>query len=69
MANSVVKVIEVSSSSAKGFEDAVQAGLKKVAKSVKGIQGAWVNEMKVITNGEGKVVEWRVNLKISFLVQ
>ncbi len=69
MANSVVKVIEVSSSSAKGFEDAVQAGLKKVAKSVKGIQGAWVNEMKVTTNGDGKVTEWRVNLKVSFLVQ
>jgi len=69
MANSVVKVIEVSSSSGKGFEDAVQAGLKKVAKSVKGIQGAWVNEMKVATNGDGKVTEWRVNLKVSFLVQ
>ena len=68
-ASSVVKVIEVSSSSNKGFDDAVQSGLKKVAKTLKGIQGAWVNEMKVITNGEGKVVEWRVNLKISFLVQ
>ena len=36
----VTKVIEVSSSSKKGIEDAVQAGLKKVAKSVKNIQGA-----------------------------
>lgn len=69
MASSVVKVIEVSSSSSKGFDDAVQSGLKKVAKTLKGIQGAWVNELKVITNGEGKVTEWRVNLKISFLVQ
>ena len=69
MANSVVKVIEVSSSSAKGFEDAVQAGLKKVAKSVKGIQGAWVNEIKVVCNADGSVKEWRVNLKITFLVQ
>ena len=69
MAGSVVKVIEVSSASNKGFDDAVQSGLKKVAKTLKGIQGAWVNEMKVITNGEGKITEWRVNLKISFLVQ
>lgn len=69
MASSVVKVIEVSSSSAKGFDDAVQSGLKKVAKTLKGIQGAWVNEMKVLTNGDGKITEWRVNLKISFLVQ
>ena len=65
----VAKVIEITASSPKSVEDAVRSGLKKVSETVKGIQGAWVNEMKVITNGEGKVVEWRVNLKISFLVQ
>lgn len=69
MASSVAKVIEVSASSNKGFDDAVQSGLKKAAKSVKGIQGAWINEMKVLTSGDGKITEWRVNMKISFLVQ
>ena len=69
MANTVAKVIEVSCSSTKGFDDAVAAGLKKVSKSVKGIQGAWVNEMKVVTAGDGKITEWRVNLKVSFVVQ
>jgi flavin-binding protein dodecin len=64
----VVKVIEISSQSAKGFEDAVSSGLKKVAKSVKNIQGAWVNEMKVQTSPYGKVTHWRVNLKVSFVV-
>ncbi|MFN7552283.1 MAG: dodecin family protein [Pseudomonadota bacterium] len=66
--SNVVKVIEVSSQSSKGFEDAVSTGLKKVAKSVKNIQGAWVNEMKVVTTPEGKVTHWRVNLRISFVV-
>lgn len=65
---SVAKVIEVSSASSKGFDDAVQSGLKKVGKTVKGITGAWVNEMKVVTNPDGKVTEWRVNMKISFIV-
>ena len=69
MAGTVAKVIEVSASSNKGLEDAVQSGLKKVAKSVKGIQGAWVNEMKVVTSEDGKVTQWRVNLRVSFLVQ
>lgn len=69
MGNSVAKVIEVNAASGKGLEDAVQSGLKKVSKSVKGIQGAWVNEIKVVTSGDGKVTEWRVNLKVSFLVQ
>ena len=57
--SSLTKVIEVSSSSAKGIEDAVQAELKKVSKSVKNICGAWVNDIKCITSADGKVTDWR----------
>lgn len=64
----VTKVIEVSSSSKKSIEDAVQGGLKKVAKTVKGIKGAWVNDIKVVTNDDGSVAEWRVNMRVSFVV-
>ncbi len=64
----VTKVIEVSSSSKKSVEDAVQSGLKKVAKSVKNIRGAWVNEIKVVTNDDGSIAEWRVNMRVSFVV-
>ena len=64
----VTKVIEVSSASKKGVEDAVQGGLKKVAKSVKNINGAWVNDIKVICNDDGSITEWRVNMRVSFVV-
>jgi flavin-binding protein dodecin len=64
----VTKVIEVSSSSKKGIEDAVQSGLKKVGKSVKNIQGAWVNDIKVVCGDDGSVAEWRVNMRVSFIV-
>jgi len=50
-------------------EDAVRSGLKKVSETVKGIQGAWVNETKVVTNGSGEITEWRVNLRVTFLVE
>lgn len=66
---SVTKVIELSSSSSKGVEDAVQQGLKKVAKTVKNIKGAWVNEIKCATSEDGTVTEWRVNMRINFLVE
>ncbi len=66
--STVTKVIEVSSSSKKSIEDATQSGLKKVAKSVKGIKGAWVNEIKVITADDGSITEWRVNMRVSFVV-
>ena len=66
---SVAKVIEFSSSSTKGVEDAVQSGLKKGAETVKHIQGAWVSETKVITDPSGHIKEWRVNLRITFVVE
>lgn len=64
----VAKVIEVSSSSQKGIEDAVQSGLSKVATSVKNIRGAWVNEIKCVTSPDGRISEWRVNMRVNFIV-
>jgi flavin-binding protein dodecin len=67
--SAIAKTIEVSASSSKGFEDAVQNGLSKIAKSVKNICGAWVSEMKVRTAPDGKVKEWRVAMRVSFVVE
>ena len=65
---SVAKVIEINASSAKSMEDAVQHGLRKAAESVKNIKGAWVNDIKVATDNNGGVREWRVNMRINFEV-
>jgi flavin-binding protein dodecin len=66
--NKITKVIELSASSTKGFEDAVTGGLKKASKTVKNIKGAWINDLKVVTNDDGSVAEWRVNMRVNFLV-
>lgn len=66
---SVAKVIELNAASKTSMEDAVKTGLRKCAETVKNIQGAWVNEIKVVTDGDGNVSEWRVNLRVTFLVQ
>jgi flavin-binding protein dodecin len=66
---SVTKVIEINASSGKGIEDAVQKGLAKIAGTVKQVKGAWVNDIKVITSDDGKVTEWRVNMRVNFLVE
>lgn len=68
MGTQVAKVIELFTSSSKGIEDAVEKGLKKASQSVKNIKGAWVNDIKVVTSPDGKVTEWRVNLKVTFVV-
>ncbi len=46
----------------------MQHGLSKASESVKKIKGAWVNEIKVVTGDDGKITEWRVNMKVSFVV-
>ena len=65
----IAKVIEISSASSKGIEDAVQHGLSKVATTVKNIKGAWVNDIKVVTKDDGTIEEWRVNLRVNFIVE
>jgi flavin-binding protein dodecin len=64
----IAKIIELNASSPSSMEDAVKSGLSKCAETVKNIKGAWVNEIKVVTDEQGKVTEWRVNLRVSFLV-
>lgn len=66
--STVTKVIEVSSSSNSSMEDAVQTGLSKVAETVKNVKGAWVNDIKVITSDDGRITEWRINMRVNFLV-
>ena len=63
----IAKVSEVTSSSNKSFEDAIQKGIERAAKTIRGIQGAWIQEQKVVINND-KIVEYRVNMKISFVL-
>lgn len=64
---SIAKVTELTASSSKSFEDAIQQGISRAAKTVRNIQSAWVNEQTVVVKND-KVSEWRVNLRITFLL-
>lgn len=65
---SVAKTAEISASSSKSFEDAIRKGVKKMSETVKGIEGAWVKEQKVVID-DGDVVQYRVTMKITFVVK
>jgi flavin-binding protein dodecin len=64
---SVAKVVEITSSSKKSFDDAVRDGIARASKTLRGIRGAWVKEQKVLVE-KGKVVEYRVTMKLTFLL-
>lgn len=65
---SVAKVTEIISSSTKSFDDAVATGIKRASKTLKGITGAWVADQKV-TVKNGKISEYRVVMKVTFILK
>ena len=65
---SVAKVTEISASSPKSFDDAIAEGIARADKTLDKVKGAWVNEMKVVVE-DGKITEYRVNMKVSFLLK
>ena len=64
---SVAKVTEIISESSKSFDDAVENGIARASKTLKGIKGAWVADQKVTVN-DGKISSYRVVLKVTFVL-
>ena len=64
----IAKVIEISSTSTKSFEDAITSGVSRAGKTVKDVNGAWVKSMKVDIDN-GKIVNYRVVMKVTFVLQ
>jgi hypothetical protein len=65
---SVAKVVEIISSSKESFDDAVKIGVERASKTLENVQGAWVKDQKVSIE-KGKVVEYRVTLKVTFILE
>lgn len=65
---SVAKVIEIISSSKTSFEDAIKQGVTRATDSVSGVAGAWVKDQSVEMSG-GKITEYKVTLKVTFVLQ
>jgi len=64
----VLKVIEVLSNSKKSWEDATAKAVKQASKSVKNIKSVYVQDQSAIVQNDA-VVEYRVNLKLTFEVK
>lgn len=64
----VARVTKITSASTRSFEDAVNQGLKRAAKTLRGITGLEVIEMKAKVD-RGKIVEYRSTMEITFLLE
>jgi flavin-binding protein dodecin len=65
---SVAKTIELVATSKKSFEDAVKVGVAKAAESLANITGAWLMDQSVGVT-KGKVTEYRVRMKLTFVLK
>lgn len=65
---SVGKITEITASSKKSFEDAIDEGIARAAKTIKHIQSAWVADQSVRVE-DGKVTDYQVRLKLTFVVE
>ena len=65
---SVARVTEITSSSSKNFDDAIRGGLARANKTLENVSGAWIKAHEVVTKN-GKITEYRVRMKISFVLK
>ena len=64
---SVARTTEITSSSKKSFDDALEQGIKRAAKTLDNITGAWIAEQKVDVK-DGKITCYRVNMRVTFVL-
>jgi dodecin len=66
---SVAKVTEIIASSNVSFDDALKVGIKRATKTLKNVKSAWIKNQSVDLDHDGKITEYRVQLKITFVLE
>ncbi|MEJ6785532.1 dodecin family protein [Aminobacter sp. Piv2-1] len=64
---SVARVTEITASSTKSFQDAIEQGIARASMTLKNVEGAWIQDQKVVVEN-GKIVAYRVNMKVTFIL-
>jgi len=64
---SVARVTEISATSPKSSEDAIQQGVARATKTLRNVKSAWIKEQRVDVTGDS-ISEYQVNLVITFVL-
>lgn len=65
---SVARIVELSATSTKSFEDAIQQGVSRATKTLRNVTGAWIKEQQLKLDN-GSVSEYQVNMLITFILE
>jgi dodecin len=66
---SIARVTEIKSSSTKSFDDAIKSGIARAQKTLTQVQSAWIENQEVLLNGKGLIAEYRVQMKVTFILE
>jgi len=64
---SIARITEISSTSTKSFEDAIQSAVRRATETLRNVRSAWVKEQQIKIDN-GSIVEYQVNLMITFVL-
>lgn len=65
---SVARITEISSTSTKSFEDAVQQGIQRATATLRNVRGAWIKEQEVQVEGN-RISAYKVIMKVTFILE
>jgi len=65
---SVAKVTEIKVSSPVSFDAAIKEGIERSHKTLEGIKSAWIQDQEVMVGNDGKIKEYRVLMRVTFIV-
>lgn len=63
----VARITEITSTSTKSFDDAIQAGIKRATKTLDNVTGAWVEDQEVTVEND-QISGYRVRLRVTFVL-
>jgi len=66
---SISRTTEIKSSSQTSFDDAIKKGIARAIKTLKNVRGDWIETQEVLTDAKGKVSEYRLQMKITFILE
>ncbi len=64
----VAKITEISATSKKSFDDALNAGVARANKTLKNVKSVWVKDQQADIE-DGKIVQYKVLLKVTFVLE
>jgi flavin-binding protein dodecin len=64
----IARVTEIKSSSTASFDDAIKSGLARASKTLRNVKSAWIESQEVLVDDKGRVTEYRVHMKVTFLL-